>query len=117
MRGGARFRRGRLHAEPLRAGGADPRRLPVRSPPRGTCEENNRPMAIRRFTRALTAVFMALTLAATVDLTPAAAAAKPAAVKPNVDPATIAAIIKQLYSLYQQYFGAKGLSLADATAQ
>jgi hypothetical protein len=74
-------------------------------------------MAIRRFTRALGAVFMALTLAATVDLSPAAAAAKPAAVKPNVDPATIPAIIKQLYSLHQQYFGAKGRSLTDATAQ
>jgi hypothetical protein len=82
-------------------------------------------MRIRRFTRVLTAVFMALTLAATVDLSPAAAAAKPAAVKPaavkpaavkpNIDPATIAAIIKQLYSYYQQYFGAKSLTLADAT--
>ena len=74
-------------------------------------------MAIRRFTRALAAVFMALTLAAAVDLGPASAAAKPTAVKPNVDPATIVAIIKQAYSYYQQFFGAKSLSLADATAK
>ena len=69
-------------------------------------------MRARRFTRALVAVFVAVGLVSAAGLSPASAA-----VRPNVDPATVVAVIKQIYSLYQQFIGGgSGLTLAQAVA-
>jgi hypothetical protein len=70
-------------------------------------------MTIRRFTHTLTAVFMAVGLTFAAGISPAAAA-----VKPNVDPATVVAVIKQIYSIYQQFAGGSGaLTLPQAVQE
>ena len=71
-------------------------------------------MRARRFTRALVAALMAMGLVSAVGLSPATAT-----VRPNVDPATVVAVIKQIYSLYQQFIGggSGGLTLEQAVAQ
>lgn len=71
-------------------------------------------MKVRGFPRCVAAAVMSVGLVCTTGLSPAAAA-----VRPNVDPATVVAVIKQIYSLYQQFIagGSSGLTLQQAVSE
>jgi len=66
----------------------------------------------RALIRAVTAAALGVSMVVGIAVP---ASAQP--IRPNVDPGTVVAAVKAVYSIYQKFAGGGGLSLADAVQQ